>query len=451
MMDDALPSGIVARVQRLGVELVTLARHLRNAPLAEQEQAVLLTIRRALPDVLTAVIEASTQALDDGVVRVRHRCPRCGGRVRVHGWRARRVQTVCGTITVQRPWYACRPCGHGFSPVDRTLELAERTRMSAGLRAWVVRLGAATTFRDAVAVLDDLTGLRVAPETVRQSSEACGTILQRHQDAAITQVLNTHTAAEPVQAAPGTLIVEADGVMIRYRDGWHEVKIGVIGGTTPQGTMTAASYIAAREEAAHFGPRLLTEAARRGALDIVGWTGPLQGRGLALLRPVHVVADGAPWIWNLAADHFGTRTEVVDFYHASQHLWAVARALFGEDTAEATAWARARVGELYDQGSPPVRAALTAARAPTPTAAELVRVERGYFATNASRMDYPTIRDRRLPIGSGAVESSTKHLVQHRMKRPGQRWSDHGGRAMLALRATLASDRPLHPDPKHHH
>jgi hypothetical protein len=440
-MDGALPGGIVARVQALGSELVALAQRLRDTPLADQEQAVLTAVRAALPGLLTAVIQASTSALDPGVAHVRQRCPHCDRRMRVQSWRSRRLQTVCGPITVPRPWYACQPCGHGFSPVDRTLQLAARTRLSAGFRAWVVRLGASTTFRDAVAVLADLTGLTIAAETVRQQSEACGAAVEDHQQGAIAQVLATQTAAEPVTPAPGTLVVEADGVMVRYRDGWHEVKVGVVGGTAPDGALTAASYVAAREAAERFGPRLLTEAARRGALDIIDWIGPLAGRSLAVLRPVHVVGDGAPWIWNLAEDHFGDRTEVVDFYHASQHLWSVARALSGEGTPEAAAWATAQVDALYGHGGAPVRAALAAAQAPTPAAAEVLRQERGYFATNAGRMDYPTIRDQGLPIGSGAVESSAKHVVQHRMKRPGQRWSEHGGRAMLALRACVASGR----------
>jgi hypothetical protein len=232
--------------------------------------------------------------------------------------------------------------------------------------------------------------------------------------------------------------------MVRYLDGWHEVKVGLVGGVV-DGNLQAPSYIAAREEAERFGPRLLAEAARRGALEVHGWAGPLGGRSLALLRPVHVVGDGAPWIWNLAGDYFGRRTEVVDFYHASAHLWEAARALHGMDTPETAAWAHARRHELYKHGGAPVQTALAAAPAPTTVATETLRRERGYFATNAARMDYPTIRRQGLPIGSGAVESSARHVIQQRMKRAGQRWSDHGGRAMLSLRARLASVRRLTP------
>ena len=85
-----------------------------------------------------------------------------------------------------------------------------------------------------------------------------------------------------------------------------------------------------------------------------------------------------------------------------------------------------------------------AASAPGGTpAADALRRERAYFRTNAARMAYPTFRARGLPIGSGAVESAARHVIQQRMKLPGVRWGDAGGRAIATLRARLRSDRPL--------
>jgi hypothetical protein len=58
-------------------------------------------------------------------------------------------------------------------------------------------------------------------------------------------------------------------------------------------------------------------------------------------------------------------------------------------------------------------------------------------------MHYAALREQQLPIGSGAVEASAKHLVQHRMKRAGSRWSELGARAILDLRCHLLSGRSL--------
>jgi hypothetical protein len=435
---------MVARLSELGATLVQWATDHRDAPLAEQEAAVLSAVRAVLPALLETVVQLSVRDLDPGVRWVARRCPRCDRRVRVQSLRPRQAQTRCGPVTLTRPWYHCRPCRHGFSPADATLGLAPHARLSPGLQDWVVHLGTAVPYREAAALLQLLTGQAIAPDTVRAQTTTAGTVVEAANQQAIAHVQASREAVEPGAAAPGPLVVETDGAMVRYRDGWHEVKIGVVAGTH-DGALVAPSYVAAREAAEAFGPRLLAEAARRGALDIMRWEGGVSGHALAVLRPVHVVGDGAPWIWAVAADHFGERTEVVDFYHAAEHVWAVARAVYGADTDEARVGATVAIRALRAAGAAPVRAALAALHPPPGPAAEVVRVERSYFATNAARMDYPAIAAQGLPIGSGAVESSAKHVLQQRMKRPGQRWSVTGGAAVCALRARRASGRPLTP------
>ena len=443
-MTSSLPPVIVARLAALGAALVECVQEHRGATLAAQEGAVLAAVRTALPGLLHAVVELATPDLAPGIAAVRRRCPGCDQLVRMQSRRSRTVQTTCGPLTLTRPWYACSACGRGFSPADTTLAVSSHARLSPALTRWLVEVGATTTYREAGRVLHCLTGLTVAADTIRAHTTAVGEQLAEADAAAIAQVQATREAAAPVDPAPGTLVVETDGAMVHYVDGWHEVKIGVVGGAQ-DGEVTMPSYVAARESAEQFGPRLLAEAARRGALDVLRWEGGISGRGLAVLRPVHVVGDGAPWIWNVAAEHFRERTEAVDFYHAAEHIWAVARAVYGADSDEARVGATVCIRAMRHAGGVPVRAALAAIHPPTAEAARVVRVERGYFTTNAGRMDYPALAAHGLPIGSGAVESSASQVVQNRMKRPGQRWSARGGRAMLALRGRLASGRPCSP------
>jgi hypothetical protein len=447
---ETLPAPMLARLSALGAELATVAQRHRDAPLEDQERAVLEAVRGALPELLGAVLRLSLSSLDPRQGRLRHACPACGAKARVQGWRERRVRTICGEVAFERPWCVCPGCGAGWSPADAALGLAPRARLSAGLDAWVARVGAqATSFARAGGLLGLLAGLDVGPETVRRRAERTGAALEAGQQAAIAHVAAEREAAGPTDPAPGTLVVEADGVQVRYTDGWHEVKVGLVGGLVDR-ELTAPSYVAAREGPDRFGPRLLAEAARRGALEVVGWEhapgdDPADPRvpPLAVLREVAVLGDGAPWIWGLAAEHFGRRHEVVDFFHAAEHAWAAARALHGPDAPEARAWAEARVHELRDHGAGPVLAALAAAEPPSPEAAEALRKERGYFETNAPRMDYPAVRAAGLPLGSGPVESAAKHVVQQRLKVAGARWSEPGARAMLTLCAHLASGRPL--------
>lgn len=333
-MSQSLPPAIVAQLTALGTALVAAAHRHQGGSLAELEAGVRTTVHAALGGLLGAVVGLATPDLDAGIATVQRRCPRCDRLVGMIASRDRTVRTTCGSLAFTRPWYHCHGCHHGFSPVDSALALPPAARISPALQEWLVRLAATAPPRESAALLTELTGLVVHHDTLRQHATTVGTALAAADAAAIAQVQSTREAAEPVDPAPGTLVVEADGAMVRYLDSWHEVKIGVVGGTTGE-RLTAQSYVAARESAESFGPRLLAEAARRGALEVVRWQGPPGRPALAVLRPVHVVGDGAAWIWNLAAEHFGDRTEVLDYYHAAEHLWAVARAMDGADTAEA--------------------------------------------------------------------------------------------------------------------
>lgn len=442
-MADPLPTtAILAPVQRLGAALGALALEHRDVSLATLEQGVLQAVRAALPDLLRAVLELNQRGRQAPTAYWRQPCPQCRQRVGVDRWRSRTVQSVCGAVTWTRPWHHCRACGHGFSPVDQCLAVSPRHRLSSGLHTWVVELGASTSFQEAAELLEELTGLAVSPETLRHHTEAVGTELEAAARTESAQVQRTQETAAPLDPAPGQLVVESDGVMVRYLDGWHEVKLGLVGGLVA-GELQRPSYVAARTSAEQFGPRLLAEAARRGALEEIGWEGPVTRRGLAILPEVVVVGDGAHWIWELAAEHFGTRTEIVDFYPASEHLWQVAHALYPEEGGVAAQWAQTCRRQLRQRGAAPVRTALRKARAATAEGRAVVRRERGYFRTNATRMAYPTFQRRGLPLGSGAIESAAKHVVQQRMKRAGARWSEPGAQAVLQVRCRLRSGRPL--------
>jgi hypothetical protein len=441
-LSDDLPASMVAQLEALGQALLTVARAHRDEPLATLEHETLSAIRTAMPGLLGAVLQASTSSLQPGGVGRTSACPDCGERRPVAGWRRRTFTTVCGTLTVERPWCHCGRCRRGWSPSDQTWELAPRARISAGVADWLIDLGASTSFADAQRELARLSGLRVSAETIRQYTEQRGSALETVEGVAAQKVQRTQEAAAPLDPAPGMLVVETDGVMVRYQSGWHEVKLGLVGGQV-DGKLRNLSYVAARQSAEQFGPRLLTEAARRGALEIVGWDGPITGRPLAQLRSVVVLGDGAHWIWELAADHFGERIEIVDFYHATQHVWTLAHALFGEGTYFAARWADFAILALAEVGAGALLALLADTTAPSPTTATILQRERQYFRTNLTRMDYPRFRQQGLPLGSGAVESAGRHLVQLRMKRAGARWSDDGGQAVLNVRCRLISNRPL--------
>ncbi len=464
---DDLPAEIVPALIAFAQRLRQHVRAQRDAPLDVHEQGLLDAWRDSAPALLEGTLRASTTGLDPAVHPLRARCPGCTAPRSFRDVRARTQQTRLGPIGWQRPWYHCPTCRAGWSPTDRTLGIGPAERTSPGLRRWAATLAAGHTFAEAQDLLADLTGVQVGEETLRTHALQVGAQLEVDQHAQIAYVRAAHEplpgTADPVE---DRVLVETDGVLVRYRHtGFHEVKLGLVAGCRPGNgrpssdpahrppILVRPSYVAARESAEPFGARLLAEAARRGALDVIGWEQPpgtdprvagVTGPSLAVLRWVQVLGDGAVWIWRLADAHFGAaRLDVVDWFHASEHLWALAKALHGEGSPAATAWAEQATHRLWRHGPAPLLALLRETTAPTAAAAEVLRVERGYFTTNAARMDYPRFRRLGLPIGSGAVESGAKHLVQHRLCRAGMRWSERGAAAILALRTHRLSGHPL--------
>jgi hypothetical protein len=259
MTNTHLPEAIVAATTAFAIEVSTWTAAHPDCLLQELEQAVLAAGRRALPAVLHGALLASQRALAKRPVR----CPQCQHAARVWDWRARQVQTVCGRLRWQRPWAQCATCGHRFGAGDASLGIAAGQRRSAGVTGLGVALGSAVAFREAAQLLQATTGLAVAPESVRQMTETAGSACADADDAAAAAYA---AGQEPTleAAAPGRLVVETDGVMVRYQDGWHEAKIGVVGGwdtSRADGSLKQASYVAAREASSAFAIRLGAAAA----------------------------------------------------------------------------------------------------------------------------------------------------------------------------------------------
>jgi hypothetical protein len=165
-------------------------------------------------------------------------------------------------------------------------------------------------------------------------------------------------------------------------------------------------------------------------------------------REVAVICDGKRSIWNVVQDTstYGVATEILDFYHAAEHLSRAAEALFGKASKRAKAWfARYRKKMRDEDGG--TNAALRSLRyyrkrlRLRSEAHKTVTGVIGYFTRNRHRMNYADFRARGLPIGSGPVEAACKTLVNARLKRSGMRWTREGGQHVLNLRRHEKADR----------
>ena len=161
-----------------------------------------------------------------------------------------------------------------------------------------------------------------------------------------------------------------------------------------------------------------------------------QRRGFDTAARRVVIGDGAPWIWRVADEQFPGAIEIVDIYHAKQHLCDVAKAIYGAGTDLADQWARDRRAEL-DAGR--LRAVVAALRIHVETTPEARRCIHYVFG-NRHRMRYPQFRAKGLCISSGVVEAGCKQIGA-RFKRAGMRWTVAGANAIIALRCCILSGR----------
>ena len=222
-----------------------------------------------------------------------------------------------------------------------------------------------------------------------------------------------------------------DAARARFEDGWHDVKAAVVFRARPkvsEGRLDGAqadrlSYVAEVGPMEKAGQRLYAEAVNRGvdpAEDLVICLG-----------------DGAPVNWSQFGVHFPNRVEVLDWWHAVDHLWAAGNGLFGEGSAGSKEWVDARKAELWEGEAERVIDALQGATKEPKGKAAADEIH--YFETNKEKMRYKRFREAGYPIGSGTVESACKRLIGARLKQAGMCWTKKGAQPVLSLRAALLS------------
>ena len=377
-----------------------------------------------------------------------HRGPRvpCGNghHAEFTDYRDKTFDTVLGPVTLNRAWYSCAGCKHGFAPRDAELGVAGAS-LSPGLSAMTDTAAAAGPFAKAAVLLQELAGVALEAKRVERAAEASGAA----QSAAVRERAAAITARKVVPMPPAPLpdmlyaAVDGTGVTMTARetegrkgkgeDGrarTREVKLGVFFTQDdlddkgyPVRDRDSSSYIATLEPVSVFTDLVKAEGIRRGAGHV---------------RQLTVLGDGAAWIWNLAAATFPEATCIVDLYHAREHLTSLARSLefmlldhYGE-------WLAARREDLDYGDIDGIEAAVR--RYPLEgTKKDEAEKELGYFLNNRTRMRYKWFRSRGLFVGSGVVESGCKAVIGQRLKLSGMRWTATGADAITTLRCQQAS------------
>jgi hypothetical protein len=408
----------------------------RGTDLGSIEVGVQQVLRRVGGLVMTDLAAWAVAAAE----AVPPQCGQCGASMRRVGRRARHLVGLVGDVRLVRPYYHCASCGVGRAPADAVWGL-DGGMLTPGLARVVARDGLEAPFGQGASLVAEHLGVQLEEDVVRRVTERLGRLADADQAAAPEPAGATPpTPAVRQQPAAETLVVELDGGMVHLRQAWSELKAGRVAPLGPKTVDDPASgdrylalgpscYCAGVERCDDFWPRLVREAVRAGL-----------GRHI---QRVVVLADGAEWIWHQARCQLGLPgvevREILDFYHASQHLAQVATAVYGAQSELGERWLDQQRHALRHAGVAPVLVALDRLKPRKAAVAKVVRLTRAYLAGHAQRTDYPAFRARLFPIGSGAIEGTVKNLIQAREVLAGMRWTQAGAHAVANLRALQRS------------
>lgn len=319
----------------------------------------------------------------------------------------------------------------GFFPLDEELQLLPGS-LTPTLHEYLVRLGAWMPFAKAGRLLADFMRLKsVSEPTARRQTQAAGAAYVALQTQAVEQLEKT---APLPRAAPAKLGIEVDGAMVPLVGGeWAEVKTVLVGEVSPpemvkgekQVRLTALSSFSRLTDCETFSRLALVETHRRG-LERAGQVG--------------AITDGAEWIQGFLDFHCSGARRILDFPHAGEHLAVIGQEMYGEGTPENTAWFNATLHRLKHAGGTAVLAELRPLVAAHPDPSALSKAL-AYLEKREAQLDYPAFQAQGWPIGSGAVESANKLVVEARLKGAGMRWAEAQVNPMLALRNSVCSDR----------
>lgn len=387
----------------------------------------------------------------------RHLPCACGHVKHGMGKRPGNVRGILGTMEIdERYYYYCDHCKAVEWIGDELRGSSEFTQLAEERIALAGKDGA---FAKAATLLERLGIISVAGSTVRKICVRLGRKIRSLMD---HQAAQQHVKDVAVEEQVERLAIGVDGTMLWRIDPqhrrrrsrttnrkvrgkgplkhfFHEVKTLVVFSFDKAGHALRKTFSATQARVEEFREKVTLEAQKRGSLKA---------------RTLVFLGDGAAWIWKTATEMFPEAVQILDWYHAVEHLWAVGRIRFGSNGKALWPWVEARRTELWDGHVCQVIEALreVSKHMGEPdrslSAEERERDARwlayraiGYFEENQERMDYPRYREANLPIGSGVVESSCKHVVADRLKRTGMRWDEEGAEDILALRCLDLNER----------
>jgi len=396
---------------------------------------------------------------------------KCGHHQKLVGYRPKKLITLFGEVELKRAYYQCqvvegqeeeeptKKCSYGKAPADELWGI-QGIRTTPGVQQYISYLCSMLTFDEAAEAYRRFLPGKMSARQALNLARPVGRALAKEEEEEVKALFDqaSHSKMDdlegeqqPIVKDISRLYIEPDGIMGRMRresvpmekheqerkgDVYREARVGTVFlaergnerselapdvwiDTPLEGSQ---QYVARRTACGGFGKLLYTLACQS---------------GLKRAEQVVVIGDGAHWIWDLACEQFPGAVQIVDLYHAQEHVWDVTHAVFGRTTPQGISWAK-RACDLLVHGKIEDLVAqireLPSVAPPPGQSKSIPQQAIGYFTTNAERMRYLTFRAQGMHVGSGIAEAACKRVVSTRFKQTGMRWTPDGLDSILPLR-----------------
>lgn len=346
--------------------------------------------------------------------------------------RKKRYYTLLGEMVLKRRVY---PEEDGYQvKVDLELGLPKEKWLPPVLEL-ACALGVSSEFPNAHKLFQQWTGIELTEKTLAIRVEATGNQLLLVEESRLPEQDKESEADSltPDIERKERIYVGVDGVMtpLNQKQGYKEAKVGVIfwekhhqKSQGQRGMIRQREYLATLNSRGEFRKKVsqLHE-------QVVGQQKP----------ETIVIGDGAHWIWEMAQEQFPGSVEILDFFHLSEYVWAVAKEAYPKQEPLQKDWVKQQQQFLKKSQWKQVIKSCSQFRSKRKDLQLAITNLERYLTNNQSRIDYQRYLSSGLMIGSGVVESSNRRVVTQRLKQAGMHWSIAGAEGVMALRAAYLS------------
>lgn len=356
--------------------------------------------------------------------------------MRNQGRRPVTVTSGSGEVVYERTRYRCRKCGEWQTPADSVVCCGPQ-RVTKHLAKKVCQLATTEHFTRLEQLVTDQHEVHLACETMWELVQHVGGALEEKRLAEVAyraeHPFTPETTPQPV-ITPKRIYVSCDGIMYgtnetepdllhlgQRKQVWRQMRVGTVYWQDAKDRWHKQMIWGQEADYQSFGRSLSELAVRHGYLQA---------------DEKLFAADGGPWCWAIKDQYFADAEGILDWYHASEHVWECAKELHA-DPQKMKEWAQAALSHLWEKGGTGLLDELLSTRStPDATLAAPIQSLVNYIQPRLAWMDYPRHREKGHAIGTGLMEATVKQLVAQRLKGCGMHWSEDGATAMTALRAT---------------